>query len=341
MGLSLENTKPGPTKALHALLPEERQQVLSLARREDYADLSHRLLTVTGWDQGLVFVSFSTVYRILRAENMMAVRGVHRSHNGRSLPPDRRELTGPNQRWCWDISYLRTYERGIFLYLYLLLDEYSRKVIHWLVSWSQTKEEARHLLEGGLIEENILDLPEEARPEVINDRGRQMKAKSIRRIFEDHQMPQVFTRPRTPNDNPFIESAFSTVKRAPQYPGRFRDLTDAASYFTRYFNWYNTEHYHSGIDYVTPEQAHNGLRSSIVRQRQKRLHQQRKWRKEVNQRQRTLFTRDTQGAAYDLKEENRKVPEVWAERRSAIVGHSQSLVSEDHPPRMVKSPVSD
>ena len=81
-----------------------------------------------------------------------------------------------------------TYEKGIYLYLYLLLDEYSRKAIHWLVSWHQTAEEARDLLEGGLIDENILDVPEDKRPEVINDRGRQMKAKSIRQMFEDHHM---------------------------------------------------------------------------------------------------------------------------------------------------------
>ena len=89
-----------------------------------------------------------------------------------------RSYYGANQRWCWDISYLRTYERGLFLYLYLLLDEFSRKVINWLVSWHQTAEEARMLLEGGLIAENILDLPEDQRPEIVNDRGRQMRARN-------------------------------------------------------------------------------------------------------------------------------------------------------------------
>jgi len=79
-----------------------------------------------------------------------------RQHNGRSIPPVRKELTGPNQRWCWEISYLPTYEKGVFLYLFLLLDEYSRKAISWSVSWHQTAEEARCLLGEGLINENIL-----------------------------------------------------------------------------------------------------------------------------------------------------------------------------------------
>jgi putative transposase len=231
----LNNVKPGPRIPLHSLLTEEKAAVLQMATEERYADLSHRILAVTGWDLGLFFVSFSSVYRILRAHNLMSMRGTHRSHNGRSIPPVRRTITGPNQRWCWDISYLLTYEKGSYLYLYLLLDEYSRKAIQWLVSWNQTADEARDLIEGGLIDEHILDVPEEQRPEVINDRGRQMKAKSMSRMFEDHQMPQLFARPRTPNDNPFVESLFGTVKTAPEYPGRFLDREEAVQYFNRFF----------------------------------------------------------------------------------------------------------
>ena len=122
-GTELHTVKPGPKIPLHSLLPEERAAVLKMATKEQYADLSHRILTVTGWDLGLFFVSFSSVYRILRAHHLMSMRGDHRSHNGRSIPPVRRAITGPNQRWCWDISYLLTYEKGMYLYLYLLLDE--------------------------------------------------------------------------------------------------------------------------------------------------------------------------------------------------------------------------
>ena len=149
------------------------------------------------------------------------------------------------------------------------------------------RNEILRLLEGGLIEQNILDLPEDQRPELINDRGRQMKAKPIKRLCEDHALPQLFARPRTPNDNPFIESAFSTVKRAPEYPDRFLDDSQAVAYFGRYFTWYDTEHYHSGIDYVTPQQAHDGLRPIIVEQRRVKKLAQRRRRREENQKQKT------------------------------------------------------
>lgn len=279
---SLVNRQPGPTHPRHALLPEERQQILMAAQQAEYVDLSHRQLTVLALDQGWFFVSFSTTYRVLRAAHLTTMRGVCHRHNGHSLPPVRKELDGPNQRWCWDISYLRTYEKGSFLYLYLLLDEWSRKAIQWLVSWSLTAGEAKHLLDGGLVAENVLDLPADRRPEIVNDRGRQMKAKPIRQLFEDHQMPQIFARPRTPNDNPFIEAAFSTTKTHPAYPGQFRDQDEATDYFMPFFRWYNQEHYHSGIDYVTPQQAHLGLRDIVVAERRQKLQKQRRRRKEVN-----------------------------------------------------------
>src|ERR1035438_9148264 len=93
----------------------------------------------------------------------MTARGPSRPHNGHSKAPIRKDLTGPNQRWCWDISYLPTFQKGEYLFLYLLLDEWSRKAIQWRIAWHQTAEESRCLLEGGLVDQNILDLPEEQR----------------------------------------------------------------------------------------------------------------------------------------------------------------------------------
>jgi len=286
-GRPLTNLLPGPKDPLHRVLPAEIEQIVRLARSQEYVDLSHRTLAVTAWDQDLFQASFSTVYRVLKERNLMTARGPGRPHNGNSKPPVRKDLTGPNQRWCWDISYLMTGQKGEYLYLYLLLDEWSRKVIQWRIAWQQTAEESRRLLEGGLADQNILDLPEDQRPEIINDRGRQMKAKPIQRLCEEHGMPQLFARPRTPNDNPFIESAFSTVKRAPEYPGRFLDDDQANAYFSRYFTWYDTGHYHSGIDYVTPQQAHDGQRQKIVDQRRLKKLAQRRRRREENQKQKT------------------------------------------------------
>jgi putative transposase len=279
----LTDAKPGPRQAPHRLLREEIVRIAAMARSEEYADLSHRVLALTALEKDLFVASFSSVYRVLKAEHLTTQRGHGGRHNGRSLAPVRKELSAGNQRWCWDISYLPTLEKGIYLYLYLVLDEFSRKAIAWHISWVQTAAEALKMFDLALRDENILDLPEEQRPEVINDRGRQMKAKPIQRLFEDHQMPRLLARPRTPDDNPFIESAFSTVKRAPEYPGCFRDDTEATAYFHRYFDWYNNKHYHSGIDYVTPKQAHQGLRQQILDRRARLSQAQRIKRRTFNQ----------------------------------------------------------
>ena len=77
-------------------------------------------------------------------------------------------------------------------------------------------------------------------------------------MFKDHHMSQLFTRPRTLNDSPFVESLFAATKTAPQYPKRILDLDHRIQYFDRYFLCNNRENYHSGIDYVTPEQCHQG-----------------------------------------------------------------------------------
>ncbi len=282
-GWGLEDQIPGPTHADHRLLSEEKDAVLVLATDEQYADFSHRSLALLAMEKDLFFMGFSSVYRVLKERGLTTARRAG-TRTGSSQAPERKEINGPNQRWCWDISYLYTYEKGLFVYLYVLLDEYSRKVLAWRVSWQATAEEACELLHEAMWAENVFDIEVTSRPEVINDRGTQMKAKSVRKLFEDHHMPQIFARPRTPNDNPYIESAFSTIKRAPEYPGFFLDVQEAENYFAVFFPWYNQKHYHSGIDYVTPEQAHQGLREKIVAERKQQIEDQRQKRRRSNQR---------------------------------------------------------
>ena len=158
-GQSLANRTPAPREPRHRMLPAELDQIVTLAKSPEYADLSHRILAVTAGDKDIFQASFSTVYRVLKAQNLMTARGPGGAHNGNSKAPVRKDLTGPNQRWCWDISYLMTDQKGVYLYLYLLLDEWSRKAIQWRISWQQTAGESRLLLEGCLEEQNILDLP--------------------------------------------------------------------------------------------------------------------------------------------------------------------------------------
>ena len=111
-GESLANLAPGSKAPLHRVLPGEIEQIVEMAGKQEYVDLSHRILAVTAWDQCLFQASFSTVYRVLKERNLMTARGPGGAHNGHSKAPVRKELSGPNQRWCWDISYLMTFQKG-------------------------------------------------------------------------------------------------------------------------------------------------------------------------------------------------------------------------------------
>jgi transposase InsO family protein len=263
---TLADIKPGPVHAPHALLLEERLAILAIAKDERYVDDSHRVLTAKGLDSGELAASASTVYRVMRNEGLTTDRSGRCHRNGNSRKPDRRELTGPDQRWCWDISYLRTLVKGIFLYLYVLLDEYSRKVVAFRISWSLSAAEGKELIDEGIEKEGLT--PEQVKMlELFNDRGTQMKAKPLKNFLEDLGISQKFARPRTPNDNPFVESLFSTTKGAPQYPGEFTDDVGGITYFTAFFDFYNNVRLHGKIGYVTPVQRHRGEDKAILARR--------------------------------------------------------------------------
>jgi len=177
----------------------------------------------------------------------------------------------------------------VFLYLYALLDEYSRKVVAFRISWSLAHAEGKELVNEGIEKEDLT--PEQvAILTLINDRGTQMKAKPFKRFLEELGISQKFARPRTPNDNPFVESLFSTTKGEPTYPEAFTDDVETIVYFTAYFDHYNNVRLHGNIGYVTPAQRHSGEDKAILALRADRLAEARE-----NRLQRNLFLKGETG----------------------------------------------
>jgi len=285
----LEDRRPGPENAPHALLEEEKEAIRKLAKSEYFADDSHRILAIKAMDSELVSASPSSFYRQMREEGLTTARRARK--RGNIQKPERDELESPNKRWCWDISYLKTFVKGIFLYLYVVLDEFSRKVLAWRVSWTMTHQEGMELIDDALLNENLTKEQIELLS-LYNDRGVQMKAKNFQKMLKDLGIHQVFSRPRTPNDNPFVESSFSIIKGEPEYPGYFVDAEEAGRYFESYFKEYNTERLHGGIGYVTPEQKHNGLAERILEERRKKAKIARSNRLTANRKLKKRLTRN-------------------------------------------------
>jgi putative transposase len=279
---SLKYYKSGPIKATHAIIPDEIESILEYVEQDHTCDMSLQQLSHTAREEGIFTVSASVIRTVLHNNGLMTPRRERRHNVNKNVPPLRPDdLNGPNQCWCWDISYIHTDIKRVYYYLFVMLDEWSRKVVAWNISYSMNENDAKQLIDAAILNENILNVEEGKRPVVINDRGKQMKAKIVKKMFSDMKMPQTYARPRTPNDNAYIESFFGTVKTNVKWPGWFpaNNSDTVYDYFKKYFYWYNYKHFHSGIHYMHPIDKHNQKEDEIIKKRKDNLTQQRNKRK--------------------------------------------------------------
>jgi transposase InsO family protein len=252
----------------NALTPPESAAVQAIIRSERHGDQSCRELSLTlltGPAQ--LYVSPTTIWHYEKQLQCNGPRGKQNYRRSPWVEPVTDFATGPNMLWDWDISYLRTAVADEFLYLYAALDHFSRKVVAWLVSEQLTSEQVQRVWDLALVNENILALPQERWPKSLSDRGTQMRSGSTRRYFQKLGIERIFARPRTPNDNPEIESLFATVKTHPVYPAYFNNRKEAVVYFGEFFPWYNTVHPLTRLGMLTPEQVHTGQKEAVLAQR--------------------------------------------------------------------------
>ena len=250
----------------NALTASEAATVIALIRSSKHADASCRDLALalqTG--PRPIYVSHVTIWQYECALNCNGPRG-RQVFQGRTAP-DTDWIDGPNQLWDWDITYLHTQEPYVFLYLYSLLDHWSRKNIAWHISPKLVSDEVQTLWDRGLINERLLDQPAHTWPKSLSDRGPQMRSHSTATYFRKLGIRQLFSRPRTPNDNPYIESHFATVKTHPAFPGYFVGQVEAESYFGQFYPWYNEVHPHTRLDMLTPHQVHSGQGPRLLAER--------------------------------------------------------------------------
>lgn len=216
-------------------------------------------------DKGKYLASERTIYRILREEKLLTHRG--KSKPGAPRPLSTHIAVKPNQVWSWDITWLhRKNIRGLWYKLYMILDIFSRKIVGYEVWEEETAEHAEALMRKAVMAENIA-----GKPLVLHsDNGAPMKAATFLGTLENLGVQSSFSRPRVSNDNPYSESLFKTLKYMPKYPEQgFESLEHARKWVKEFVYWYNKQHYHSGINYVTPHDMHSGKADEIMAQRQK------------------------------------------------------------------------
>lgn len=242
---------------------QERQAIIETCNQLPYRSLSPKQIVPKLADQNIYIASESTFYRVLREENLLHHRG--RRQASCQAKPDSHIATAPNQVWSWDITYLASSIKGAFYYLYLHMDIYSRKIVGWEIYETESAEQAAEVLRKAKIAEAI---GSGQRLVLHSDNGSPMKGATMLATMQKLGVVPSFSRPSVSNDNAYSESLFKTLKYVPSYPTKpFEDIHEARRWVADFVQWYNHEHQHSGLKYVTPAQRHDGKDIKILVQR--------------------------------------------------------------------------
>lgn len=249
--------RPAPARALSA---PERDAIVQVMDSDRFIDLSPAEAVHTLAQEGTYLASERTIYRVLAQHDQVRDRRAQCRHPVHAVP--QLMATECNQVWSWDITKLLMVEKLRYLFLYVIMDIYSRYVVGWMVAEHENARLARTLIEETCQRQN-------AQPNVLtlhSDRGSPMRSKTLAQLMASLDVKMSFSRPQVSNDNPFSESLFKTVKYHPGFPQRFTGLPEAEQACSKFFQWYNQHHHHSGMVHLTPAQVHMGQADSVLAQ---------------------------------------------------------------------------
>jgi len=248
----------------HAFTEREKQVILEMFAREEYASVPPGQLVPRLADEGLYIGSESTMYRVLKEDEQLNHRG--KAQKPREPKPKSTHCaTGPNEVWCWDVTWLPGPARGLFFYLYLILDLYSRKIVGWEVYERESGEHSCEVVERAVWSEKCIG---DAPLVLHGDNGSPLKASAVRVMLQRLGITPSYSRPRVSDDNAYSEALFRTCKYMPDFPRNgFVDIETARQWVMQFVDVYNTVHRHSGIKFVTPDERHRGLDEEILARR--------------------------------------------------------------------------
>jgi putative transposase len=228
---------------------------------ERFVDSAPRQVYATLLDEEIYLCSWRTMYRILNEFEEVRERRNQLTHPNYTKP----ELlaTAPNQLWSWDITKLLGPAKWTYFYLYVILDVFSRYVVGWMIAERETAALAETLIAETCAKQGI----ERDQLTLHADRGSSMRSKPVALLLSDLGVTKTHTRPYTSNDNPYSEAQFKTLKYRPDFPDRFGSLVDARGWGQDFFDWYNNDHYHTGLNLMTPAMVHYGLAETVRDQR--------------------------------------------------------------------------
>jgi len=242
------------------LTSQEEQRVLHTLNSERFRDMAPAEVHATVLDEGEYLCSERTMYRILARQGQTTIR---RQSPPRHHPRPELLATRSNELWSWDITKLKGPAKWTYYYLYKILDVFSRYVVGWMVAFKESAALAEDLIADTCLKQEIV-------PGTLTlhaDHGSSMTSLTVGQLLADLGVTKTHSRPHVSNDNPFSEAAFKTLKYRPDFPERFTSIEEARAYCLQFFSWYNTQHHHSGIALLTPEQVHYGRYQDVLKGR--------------------------------------------------------------------------
>jgi putative transposase len=244
----------------NALTPLEEARVM--ATLEKHAGVAPKQLVAKLADEGAYVASESTMYRLLRRKSRVKAHGSARGHVTRAKRVH--QAARPNQVWSWDITWLPTVVRGRYFFLYLVVDVWSRRITGWRVHERESAELASEMITRICTDERV-------EPEGLvlhSDNGNAMRGSTMVATMQRLGIVPSFSRPHVSDDNAYSEALFRTLKHGPIYPRRpFTTLDEAEAWVARFVAWYNGEHRHSAIRFVTPNERHHGRERAVLARR--------------------------------------------------------------------------
>ena len=242
------------------LTPEEAQEIVDVSCEKRFCDCTPYQIVAILLDEGRYIASTSSFYRILKSRDLLHHRKRGRSNKKKVTPPEL-VATGPNKVFSWDITWLKTDVNGIFFFAYMIIDVWSRKLVGWEIHTKESADISSNMFKRLSRKLKLKGV------KLHSDNGHPMRGSTMIQTLYNLGILPSFSRPRVSNDNPFSESFFKTVKYTAGFPSYFKDLEHARTWMADFVNWYNTEHRHSGIGLITPEQRHIGEGSKIMGKR--------------------------------------------------------------------------
>ena len=241
-----------------------KKEIIEQCNTPRFRDLNPYEIVALLLNEGSYLASVRTFYRVLKEQDMLHHRSNLRVASQHAKPPER-AATASDQVYTWDITYMARTVKGLFFYAYVISDIFDKSIVGWAVHEEESGRYSSDLFERTLKGRKVKLKALHA------DNGGPMKGITLMAMLRELKVEVSHSRPRTSNDNPFIESLFKTMKYRVNYPGRFEDLNEARLWMAAFVHWYNTEHLHSSLGYVTPEQMRSGKAEAIFEQRNRTM----------------------------------------------------------------------